>query len=129
MSQKKTSTNSLPNNPENDEEEEVIDTNTGKKEETVTGKRQPKPVSAEGAEEEKEAQGTIKEMLKEAEKDGDDENEFNMDEKDVEKMKENDPESEEDKVSLDEESVGELQKEEDFDVQDYLKFREKEQAS
>ena len=129
LSQKQTSTGSLAQKAVDDEEEEVIDTSGSKKApKTLPAeeKRVPKPAK-ETEEEEKVAEGTIKEMVKGAEDDEEPENEFNMEEKDYQKLKEGDEESEDDeKVSLDEENIDELQNEEDFDLQDYLKYREQE---
>lgn len=114
---------------EDDDEEEVIDTNNNKnkKTEVITSeKRRVKPVDEEESKVEK---GAIGEFIEEAVVGGEDEeNEYNMDEKDFEKLKEGDEESEEDKVSLDDESIGGLQEEDEFDLQAYLKFREQEDA-
>ena len=120
-----------------DEEEEVIDTSNTKKKldtERQLGKRVPKKPT-EDVEEEKVAPGTLSELIvkaaEEEDEDGEDEDkgkEFALEEEEYEKMKQGDEESEEDNVSLEEESIGELQNEDDggFDLNDYLKFREQE---
>ena len=123
LTKKETSASSVPKPAE--EEEEVIDTSTKTKKTDTDGKRIPKPVEEEGKEETKVQVGTIKEMVNDAasvEEADKDENEFNMDDK----LKEGDIESDEDKVSLEEENIDELQNEEEFDVEAYLKFRQKE---
>ena len=131
--QHKSGSDSTKVKPEDEDDEELIDTKTNKKQNLVTDqKRVPKPVTDEEEKEETkgELEGTIKGEVDKAvknEAEGDQEEkgeDFLMEQGEFEKIKEGDHTDEEDQVSLEEESIGNLQDEDKIDLDDYLKKRE-----